>query len=172
MHASINECINEQSRQAFASIKLKLHIQVWIRDPSPERFLDGKKFKEICVTQANNVSGAPYYCIDCTSYKSNEFYNVRRHHRKHTKEKLFQGKECEKKFAFSTSVVFHWNNMQNKERKRDFSCQVCGLLFSHEGQLKQHDIVHLESCLCAPLHINANIVTWVTALLWPKLLIN
>jgi len=123
--------------------------KVWIRDPSPERFVNGKKVKYICVTQDNIATGPPYNCIEC-SYKSNEIVNVNKHFRKHSKEKPFGCKDCGQKFSASNSVVAHWNTFHNKDWKKEFSCDICGLLFPLERLLIRHKIVHSgESFVCS-----------------------
>jgi len=123
--------------------KESINSNCFLKDPSPERFVDGVKTDVYFLSAETAASGPPYSCITC-DYASKSKRNVKVHfRRKHSKEKLFRCKSCDRKFYNSSEVVDHWKRMHGKsENFLKCVCDVCGKMFPRPGELKIHELLH------------------------------
>jgi len=123
--------------------KESINSNCFVKDPSPDRFVNGVKTDVYFLSPETASTGPPYSCISC-EYGSVSKRNVKVHfRRKHNKEKLYRCKNCEKKFYNSSEVVDHWKRIHGKSE--DFLkcvCDICGKMFPRPGELKVHELLH------------------------------
>ena len=120
---------------------------VWIKEPSPERLLNGKKTKYYFMPEGNFEEGSPYKCLIC-DYKSISTRDIRLHfHRLHLKEKLYKCIECDMRGVSWSAVLNHWNRIHNPNREEllKFVCETCGKKYQEKSELKIHLLVHGNS---------------------------
>jgi len=123
--------------------KESINSKCFMKDPSPDRFVNGVKTEVYFLSPETAASGPPYTCISC-DYGSVSKRNVKVHfRRKHNKEKLYRCRNCDKKFYNSSEVVDHWKRIHGKSE--DFLkcvCDICGKMFPRPGELKVHELLH------------------------------
>ena len=137
----------EETEQVENQVEVGKTPVVWIKDPSPERLVNGKKTKYYFMPEGNFGKGAPYKCLIC-DYKSKSKSDVRLHfHKKHLREKLYKCIGCDFRQVASGPVVTHWNQIHNPNREDQlkFVCETCGKKYQQPGELKVHVFVHGES---------------------------
>ena len=120
---------------------------VWIKEPSPERLVNGKKTKYYFMPEGSFDKGSPYKCLMC-AYMSKSRWDVKLHfHKVHLKEKLYRCIECDFRQEKWHKVLAHWNRIHNPDREDllKFVCEACGKKYRHQGELKVHVFVHGES---------------------------
>ena len=113
---------------------------VWIKEPSPERLLNGKKTKHYFMPEGSFEEGPPYKCLVC-DYKSKLTRNLRLHfHRIHVKEKLYKCIECDMRGVDWSCILNHWNRLHNPNREEllKFVCETCGKKYEIGSELKTH----------------------------------
>ena len=128
-------------------VKVSNTPMVWIKEPSPERLLNGKKTKYYFMPEGNFEEGSPYKCLIC-DYKSNSTRDIRLHfHRLHLKEKLYKCIECDMRGVTWSAVLNHWNRIHNPNREAllKFVCETCGKKYQEKSELKIHLLVHGDS---------------------------
>jgi len=130
---------NAESQQSKGSI----NSNCFLKDPSPERYMDGVKTDVYFLSTESAASGPPYTCNIC-EYTSKSKRNIKLHfRRKHSKEKLYRCKSCDRKFYNSSEVVDHWKRKHGKsENFFTCVCEVCGKMFPRPGELKIHELLH------------------------------
>ena len=117
---------------------------VWVKEPSPERLVNGKPTKYYFMPDGNFEEGSPYKCLIC-DYKSISTRDIRLHfHRLHLKEKLYKCIECDMRGVSWTAVLNHWNRIHNPNREEllKFVCETCGKKYQEKSELKIHLLVH------------------------------
>jgi len=124
--------------------KESINSNCFIKEPSPDRFVNGVKSDVYFLSQETALIGPPYACISC-DYASESKRNVKLHfNRNHNRdEKLYKCKNCEKRFYHSSEVVSHWKRIHG--RSTDFLkcvCDICGKMFLEPSQLKVHALLH------------------------------
>ena len=120
---------------------------LWIKEPSLERLVNGKKAKYFYMPEGNFKKGPPYKCLIC-AFKSKSKSDVRLHfHKVHRKERLFRCIECDARKEKWQQVVTHWNRIHNPNREDQlkFVCETCGKKYQEQSELKIHVLVHGES---------------------------
>ena len=124
--------------------KFKPCPDVWLKDPSPERFRDGVRTDEFYMAEETALAGPPYKCLLCeyktpsNRYLKKHFLNV------HSKEKLYKCKVCGVARGCKENIVQHWHTAHNPNREDDLIhvCDTCGKKYKTETQLKYHQILH------------------------------
>jgi len=110
---------------------------VYVREPSPERIVDGKKVKYICATQENIKNGPPFKCVGC-SLEYNSIKTLELHYTIHSGEKRYMCKICDKRFRTPRMVTEHWFTHKENENAKKFQCEKCAKIFAFKNQLTRH----------------------------------
>ena len=124
--------------------KESINSNCFIKEPSPDRYVNGIKSDVYFLSPDTAITGPPYTCITC-DYGSESKRNVKLHYnRKHNKEeKLYKCRNCEKKFYHSSEVVSHWKRMHGDSNEyMKCVCDICGKMFFLPSQLKEHELLH------------------------------
>ena len=117
---------------------------VWLKEPSPDRFRDGVKTEEFYMSEETAAAGPPYKCLMC-EYKTPFKRYLKKHFQsRHSKEKLYRCKVCGVAKIAKENVVCHWQRIHNPNRQEDLThvCDTCGKMYGTDAELRNHKIVH------------------------------
>jgi len=119
--------------------------KVWIKEPSPDRYLNGVKTDVYYMSPESLAAGPPYKCLLC-DYKTPVKRYLKLHfQRRHSKEKLFKCIVCGVAKSNTCGVVEHWQRMHNPNKKEEFLkhvCDICGKMYAIPSELKTHKLLH------------------------------
>lgn len=135
--------LKRERNQESTKSKESINSNCFVKDLSPDRYVNGVKTDVYFLSPDTAATGPPYSCVSC-QYGSTSKRNVKVHfRRKHNKEKLYRCKSCDRQFYNSSEVVDHWKRIHGKsENFLKCVCDICGKMFPRPGELKVHELLH------------------------------